>query len=57
MKKFHIDITEILQITVDIEAESEKKAIETVKRRYGNGEYNIGKIDLVAAEFDIRPTI
>ena len=55
MKEFQVDITEILQITVNVRADSEEKALEAVRKRYGGGAYELNRCDLVAAEFDIRP--
>ena len=55
MKEFHVEITEILQITVKIEAQSEEKAVEEARARYSGGDYIINESDLVATEFDVKP--
>ena len=55
LKEFHVEITEILQITVKIEAESEEKAVEEARARYSGGDYIINESDLVATEFDVKP--
>ena len=55
MKEFHVEITEILQKTVKINAENQEEAVEAAKARYSGGEYVIDGSDLVATEFDVRP--
>ena len=55
MKEFEVEITEILQITVKVKAESGQKAVESVRAGYGKGQYKIDSSDLVATEFDVKP--
>ncbi len=55
MKEFHVEITEILQITVKVRAESRAEAVEAAKKNYGRGKYPINSSNLVATEFDVKP--
>ncbi|MDD5945369.1 MAG: DpnD/PcfM family protein [Clostridia bacterium] len=55
MKEFEVEITEILQITVQVKAESGQKAVEAVRAGYKMGQYKIDSSDLVATEFDVKP--
>ncbi len=53
MREFKVEITEIIQITVDIEAKSREKAVESARFRYDSGEFAIDSSDLLATEFEV----
>ena len=55
MRNFQVEITEIFQIKVNIEAEIKEQAFEKVRSLYNEGQYLINDSNLVATEFDINP--
>lgn len=55
MKDFQVEITQLLQITVSIKAESREKAIQEARSLYDKGQFKIDSSNLIATEFDISP--
>ena len=55
MKEFYVEITEIFQKTVKVEAEDGDNALLRARERYDRGEYSVKPSEIVAAEFDIKP--
>jgi len=51
MKKFQIEIEEILQNVFEIEAESLHEAIDIAQERYRTGEYELNENDLKETNF------
>lgn len=51
--KYQVEITETLQRTVEVEAESESEAINKVKKQYNNGEIELDTSDFIDTEFEI----
>lgn len=47
MKKYNIEITETLQKTVTVEAESPEQAMSKVRAAYGDGSIVLGGDDMV----------
>ena len=54
MKEFYVEITEIFQKTVKVEAEDGDNALLRARERYDRGEYSVKPSEIVAAEFDIK---
>ena len=52
-KFFKVEITETLQRTVEIKAESEQSAIEKVKDMYRNEDIVLGYEDFIENDFQI----
>lgn len=55
MKNFQVEITQLLQITVNIKAESREEAIQEARALYDKGQFKIDNKNLIATEFDISP--
>ncbi len=53
-KIFDVEITEIHQIRVVIEANSRAEALDKAKEKYRNNEYTFDLDSLVAAEFEVK---
>ena len=51
--KYYVTITEILETTIEIEAENETNAINIAKEKYNKEEIRLAADDLVDADFDI----
>lgn len=51
--KIKVEITEILQKSVEVEASSYEEAILLVKRKYNNSEIILDSDDFVDVEFNI----
>ena len=51
--KYYVTITEILETTIEIEAENETNAIDIAKDNYNKEEVKITADDLVDTQFDI----
>ena len=51
--KIRVEITEVLQKTVEIEAESKSEAISKVKEQYYNGKVELDASDFIDTEFEI----
>lgn len=54
--KYIVEITEVLQKQITVEAEDESKAIEMAKDIYHSGQEVLTAEDHVMTEFDIVPT-
>lgn len=54
MKTYNVEITETLQMTVKIEAESALEAEETVQKEYKNEDYILGAEHFVGVSFRTR---
>ena len=52
MKKYEVEIHEILSRVIEVEAESEEKAKEKVQAMYDNEEIVLDYTDIVAQETD-----
>jgi len=53
MKSYKVEIREILSLVVDIEANSEKEAVELVADKYDNQEYVLTNEHYIDTEFQI----
>ena len=51
--KIKVEITEVLQKTIEVEAESKSEAINKAKEQYYNGEVELDASDFVDTEFEI----
>ena len=51
--KIRVEITEVLQKTVEIEAKSKSEAISKIKEQYYNGEIELDTSDFIDTEFEI----
>ena len=51
--KIRVEITEVLQKTVEVEAESKSEAINKVKEQYYNDEIELDASDFIDTEFEI----
>ena len=51
--KYYVTITEILEKTIEIEAENENNAIDIAKDKYNKEEIILTADDLVDTDFDI----
>ena len=54
MKKFRIEVTEVLRRIVDVEAESEAEAIDTVWQMYRNCDVVLDASDYVETEISAK---
>ena len=54
MKKYRIEVTEVLSRLVEIEAESEEDAIETVRRMYKNCDIVLDASDYVETRISAK---
>ena len=54
MKKYHIEVTEVLSRTVEIEADDEDAAINSVKAMYRNCGIVLDASDYVLTEFSVK---
>ncbi len=54
MKKFRIEVTEVLRRIVDVEAESETEAIDTVWQMYRNCDVVLDASDYVETEISAK---
>ena len=54
MKTYQIQIKEILEMTVIVEAENVAQAKENVKQKWGNGDYVLGADNFQDVMFSIR---
>ena len=54
MKKYHIEVTEVLSRTVEIEAEDDDAAINSVKAMYRNCDIVLDASDYVLTEFSVN---
>ncbi len=54
MKKYRIEVTEVLSRLVEIEAESEEDAIETVRRMYQNCDIVLDASDYVETRISAK---
>lgn len=51
--KIKVEITEVLQKTIEVEAESKSEAINKAKEQYYNGEVELDASDFINTEFEI----
>lgn len=54
MKKFQVEITEILQKTIEVEAEDKRQAIIIAKSQYHKEDITLKEINLMTTEFEVR---
>ena len=54
MKKFQVEITEILQKTIEVEAEDKRQAIIIAKSQYHKEDVTLKEINLMTTEFEVR---
>lgn len=54
MKKYRIEVTELLGRVVEIVADSNKEAIQTVKAMYNNSTIVLDASDYVITEFSVK---
>ena len=54
MKKFRIEVTEVLRRIVEIEAENESDAIDTVWQMYQNCDFVLDASDYVETEISAK---
>ncbi len=54
MKKYHIEVTEILSRVVEVVAEDDNEAIETIKTMYRNSEFVLDASDYIITEFSVK---
>ena len=54
MKKYKIEVTEILSRTIETESDNEVNAIEKVRKRYRNCEIILDASDYVDTEFSVK---
>lgn len=54
MKKYKIEVTEILSRTIETESDNEVNAIEKVRKRYRNCEIILDASDYVKTEFSAK---
>lgn len=53
MKKYTVEVTETLQRSIEVEAESENDAIEVVEQKYKDEEIVLDSSDYVSTEIDV----
>ena len=53
---FKVTITEILKLTVEVEADDQYDAEQLVTDNWNNGEYILGAEEFVSAEFEVTTT-
>ena len=53
MEKYKVEITEYLQRTIEVEAESKSEAIAKVKEEYNKGNIILDSNDFIAKEINI----
>ena len=53
MKKYRIEVMEILSRTIETEAENEEEAVEKVRKMYRNCEIILDASDYVDTEFSV----
>lgn len=53
MKNFNVEITEILQKTITIEASSEEEALRIVRKRYSEEDIILDDSYFITTEFNI----
>ena len=51
-KNYKVTITEVLKMTVDVEAEDECEALQTVSDKWRNGDYILDADNFVEVEFE-----
>lgn len=51
MKKYKIEVEEVLQKVIEVEAESAEEAIKNVREKYYNDELELDYMDLMDVEF------
>jgi len=54
MKKYRIEVMEILSRTIETEAENEEDAVEKVRKMYRNCEVILDASDYVDTEFSVK---
>ena len=54
MKKYRIEVTEVLSRVVEIVAEDDEKALQTVKAMYQNSDLVLDASDYVLTEFSVN---
>ena len=54
MKKYRIEVTEVLSRVVEIVAEDDEKALQTVKTMYQNSDLVLDASDYVLTEFSVN---
>jgi len=54
MKKFRIEVTEVLSRTLETEAENEEEAVEMVRQMYRNCDIVLDASDYVETEIDVK---
>ena len=54
-KKFKVTITETLQLSVEVNAESQQQAKEIIAQRWKNSAYVLDADHFVGVEFDVLP--
>lgn len=57
MKNFKVTITETLQMTVEVEAESLAEAEEKVEEKWNDGDYILGADHFAGADFKASESI
>lgn len=53
MKIYNVEITEILQIAVSIEANSEEEALKIIRKKYDDEEIILDESNLITSNFNI----
>ncbi len=53
MKIFNIEITETLQKTISVEANSEEEALRIIRKKYSDEEIVLDESDLITTHFNI----
>ena len=54
MKKYRIEVTEVLSRIVEIAAEDDENALQTVKAMYRNCDLVLDASDYIATEFSVK---
>jgi|AGTN01.2.fsa_nt_gi hypothetical protein len=55
MKEYQVTITETLQMTVEVEAESSVQAEQIVHRKYHNSDYILDADHFKGVQFSVKP--
>lgn len=53
MKKYNVEVTEILQKTITVEASSEEEALKIVQAKYNEEEIILDDSNLITSNFNI----
>ncbi len=53
-KNYKVTITEVLKKTVDVEAEDECEALQTVSDKWRNGDYILDADDFDGVDYDVE---